>query len=132
MQRWQPPRHPGRAAQGRPQSDITHGASNHSSSTREAPPSCASPSAFSPLQVLTPLIPLPPTCRSSAAPCRAMHRRRAPLAARAASTTDILTKEDLVNYIAGGCKPKEDWRSAALSSLCTQRNLTHSTRIADT
>mmetsp|Transcript_739 Transcript_739/g.2249 ORF Transcript_739/g.2249 Transcript_739/m.2249 type:complete len:319 (+) Transcript_739:240-1196(+) len=37
-------------------------------------------------------------------------RRRAALVSRAASQTDVLTKEDLVAYVAGGCKPKSDWR----------------------
>ena len=32
--------------------------------------------------------------------------------------TDPLTKEDLVGYLASGCKPKENWRFLLICLLC--------------
>ena len=43
---------------------------------------------------------------------RPVTRRLVPRTAAAAAqaTTAPLTKEDLVSYLASGCKPKQDWR----------------------
>jgi hypothetical protein len=40
-----------------------------------------------------------------------------PPAEELAVRTEPLTKQDLVAYLASGCKPKEKWRFAAVSSL---------------
>ncbi len=55
-----------------------------------------------------------------------LHRRRpkwqqivaaSPPGEELAVRTEPLTKQDLVAYLASGCKPKEKWRFAAVSSL---------------
>lgn len=69
------------------------------------------------------------TCRPGAAvPTQrravgtARQRRLRPVAAAQAETaTQPLTKDDLVAYLASGCKPREEWRWAAAGGRRQQR-----------